>query len=149
MRKLVAGFILIMTLPIICEAGAAVTNAPGVPPAAPNGNNSIQRSESVPSPTPGALSPGSNPGKSSQGGNTDSVDTQSEAFNVCLRATQRFDQQERTKGTGKTAVVPLSASCKTELKSVSYWLCMDKEAIAEVDFNAAHTRCAKQTKSLN
>jgi hypothetical protein len=75
----------------------------------------------------------------------DSVDKQGEAFNICLRATQRFEQQERTKGTGKAAVASLSASCKTELKPVTYWLCMDKEAIGQVDFNAAHTRCAKQT----
>jgi hypothetical protein len=73
-----------------------------------------------------------------------SVDKQSEAFNICLRATQRFEQQERTNGTGKAAVASLSASCKTELKPVAYWLCMDKEAIGQVDFNAAHTRCAKQ-----
>jgi hypothetical protein len=77
--------------------------------------------------------------------NTDSVDKQSEAFNICLRATQRFEQEERTKGTGKAAVASLSASCKTELKPLTYWLCMDKEAIGQVDFNAAHTRCAKQT----
>ena len=75
----------------------------------------------------------------------DSVDKQSEAFNICLRATQRFEQQERTNGTGKAAVASLSASCKTELKPVTYWLCMDKEASGQVDFNAAHTRCAKQT----
>jgi len=75
----------------------------------------------------------------------DSVDKQSEAFNICLRATQRFEQQERSKGTGKTEVTSLSASCKTELKPVTYWLCMDKEANGQVDFNVAHTRCAKQT----
>jgi hypothetical protein len=77
--------------------------------------------------------------------NTDSVDKQSEAFNICLRATQRFEQEEKTKGTGKATVTSLSASCKTELKPVTYWLCMDKEAIAQVDFNAAHTRCTIQT----
>lgn len=146
MRKLIAGFILIMTLPIICKADDSVTNKPGVPPAAPNG---AQRSEIVPNSSPEALSTGSHPGKTSQSGSADSVDMQSEAFNICLRATQRFDQQEKTKGTGKAAVVPLSASCKTELKPASYWLCMDKEANAEVDFNAAHTRCAQQTKLLN
>jgi hypothetical protein len=74
----------------------------------------------------------------------DSVDKQSEVFNICLRATERFEQQEKTKGTGKAAVTSLSASCKTELKPVTYWLCMDKEAIGQVDFNTAHTRCAKQ-----
>jgi hypothetical protein len=73
----------------------------------------------------------------------DSVDTQSEAFNICLRATKRFEKQEKDKETGKTAIASLSASCKTELKPASYWLCMEKEAIAEVDFNAAHWRCAK------
>jgi hypothetical protein len=73
----------------------------------------------------------------------DSVDTQSEAYTICLRATKRFEKQEKDKETGKTAIASLSASCKTELKPASYWLCMEKEAIAEVDFNAAHWRCAK------
>ena len=93
MRNLIAGFILIMTLPMVCKAEA--------------------------------------------------VDTQSEAFKICLQATQRFEQQETANGTGKAAVAPLSASCKTELKPASYWLCMDKEAIAKVDFNVAHSHCAK------
>ena len=73
------------------------------------------------------------------------IDTQSEAFKICLRATQRFEQQEMAKGmgTGKTVSAPLSASCKTEFKPASYWLCMDKESMTKVDFNVAHTRCAK------
>jgi hypothetical protein len=69
----------------------------------------------------------------------------SEAFNICLRATQLFEQQERAKETGKTAVASLSDSCKTDLKPLTYWLCMDKEANAQVDFNVAHTHCSKQT----
>jgi hypothetical protein len=84
-------------------------------------------------------------GRADEAHSADSVDKQSEAFNICLRATQRFKQQEKTKGTGKTEVTSLSASCKTELKPVTYWLCMDKEANGKVDFNVAHTRCAKQT----
>ena len=68
----------------------------------------------------------------------DSVDKQSEAFNICLRATQRFEQQEMAKETGKTAVASLSDSCKTDLKPLTYWLCMDKEANGQIDFNVAH-----------
>ncbi|WP_347989580.1 hypothetical protein [Methylomonas sp. AM2-LC] len=67
----------------------------------------------------------------------------SEAFTTCLRATERFEQQEAANGTSKTSAAPLSASCKTELKPASYWLCMDKESIAKVDFNVAHSHCAK------
>jgi hypothetical protein len=130
MRKLVAGFILIMALPMVGQAQAP---------------NDVQRPEIVPGQSPEALPPGSNPTKTSQERSTESVDTQSDAFNICLRATQRFEQQERAKGKSKTAEAPISASCKTELKPASYWLCMDKESIQEVDFNTAHWRCAKQT----
>ncbi len=76
--------------------------------------------------------------------NGDSTDPQSGAYDICLRATQRFEQQEKANGTGKAAIAPLSASCKTELKPATYWLCMEKEAIAEVDFNAAHWRCSRK-----
>ena len=140
MRNLVAGLILIMTLPMVCKAEKAATNTPGVPVA---GSNEVQLPEAVPSPSPEALSPDSHPGKTPQGGSADSPNTQSEAFNICLRATQRFEQQEKAKGTSKTVSAPLSASCKTELKPASYWLCMDTESITEVDFNVAHTHCAK------
>ncbi|MGZ5006997.1 MAG: hypothetical protein ACXWE9_05195 [Methylobacter sp.] len=102
MRKLAAGFILIMILPMTGHAQA--------PSAGP-------------------------------------VDTQSEAFNLCMRATQRFEQQEKAKGK-KSSDAPISASCKTELKPAAYWLCMDKEAGQDVDFNTAHWRCAKQTNIL-
>ena len=81
-------------------------------------------------------------GRVDENSSADSVDKQSEAFNTCLRATQRFEQQERAKETGKPAV---SDSCKTDLKPLSYWLCMDKEANGQVDFNVAHTHCSKQT----
>ena len=80
--------------------------------------------------------------------NTDAANTQNDAFTICLRATQRFEQQERAKGNKKPAEAPISASCKTELKPAPYWLCMEKEANAEVDFNTAHWRCAKQTNIL-
>jgi hypothetical protein len=140
MYKLVAGFILAITLPIVCKAEIAAANTPEVLVAEPN---------DVPRSSPEALPPSTQPRKTLQGGSADAVDTQSEAFNICLRATQRFDQQERVNGNGKTAVTSLSASCKTELKPAPYWLCMDKEAIGEVDFNTAHSRCAKQTKLLN
>jgi len=73
-----------------------------------------------------------------------SVDNQSEAFNICLRATQHFEQQEKAKEeTGKTTVASLPDSCKTDLKPLTYWLCMDKEANEQVDFNVAHTHCSK------
>jgi hypothetical protein len=142
MRNIVAGLILIMTLPMVCKAEKAATNTPGVLPAEPK---EVQIQEVVPSPSPEAVSPGSHPGKTSEGGSAGSPNTQSEAFNICLRATQRFEQQEKAKakGTSKTVSAPLSASCKTELKPASYWLCMDKESITEVDFNVAHTHCAK------
>jgi hypothetical protein len=129
-NKLVAGLILSMALPIAGKALVAAENTPEVLVAEPNG---VTGSGVVPSSTPEALPSG----------------TQSEAFNICLRATQRFEQQEKANGNGRPAVTSLSATCKTELKPAPYWLCMDKEAIGEVDFNTAHWRCAKQTKLLN
>ncbi|MDD5320579.1 MAG: hypothetical protein PHD43_08230 [Methylococcales bacterium] len=75
----------------------------------------------------------------------DSADKQSEAFNICIRATQRFEQQEMAKETGKTAVASLTDSCKMDLKPLTYWLCMDKEANEQVDFNVAHKHCSKKT----
>jgi hypothetical protein len=132
MLKLVAGLVLVMSLPIVCKAEVAAENTPEVLVAEPNG---VTGPEVVPSPSPEALPLG----------------TQSEAFNICLRATQRFEQHEKAKlnVNDKIAVTSLSASCKTELKPAPYWLCMDKEAMGEVDFNTAHWRCAKQTKLLN
>ena len=146
MHKLVAGFILAITLPIVCKAEIAAANTPEVLVAEPN---DVPRPGIVPSSSPEALPPSTQPRKTLQGGSADAVDTQSEAFNICLRATQRFEQQERANGDGKAVITSLSASCKTELKPAPYWLCMDKEAIGEVDFNTAHSRCAKQTKLLN
>lgn len=75
----------------------------------------------------------------------ESADAQREAFTICLRATQRFEQREQSKGNKKPAEAPLSASCKTELKPVAYWQCMDNQANQNVDFNTAHWTCAKQT----
>ena len=132
MHKLVAGLILAMTLTITGKAVVAAENTPDVLVAEPNG---VTEPKVVPSPSPEALPSG----------------THSEAFDICLRATQRFEQQEKAKlnVNDKIAVTSLSATCKTELKPASYWLCMDKEAMGEVDFNTAHWRCAKQTKLLN
>jgi hypothetical protein len=124
MRKLIAGFILMMALPIVGNA---------------QGPNDVQ------SPSSEALPPSSNPTTTSPGKSAESADAQNEAFNICLRATQRFEQQERAKGNKRPAEAPISASCKTELKPAAYWLCMEKEANAEVDFNTAHWRCVKQT----
>jgi hypothetical protein len=132
MRKSVAGFILIMALPLVSNAQS------------PNG---VQYPGTVPEPSAVALPSASNPQKIAQGPSAEPVDTQSEAYNICIRATQRFEQQEKSKGK-KTAEAPISASCKTELKPAAYWLCMDKEANQEVDFNTAHWRCAKQTNIL-
>jgi hypothetical protein len=146
MHKLVSGFILIMALPIVCKAQVTAFNMQRVLVA---GLNDVQNLGIVPSPSPEALPPDTQSSKTLQDGSAGTVGTQSDAFNICLRATQRFEQQERANGNGKTAITSLSASCKTELKPASYWLCMDKEAIGQVDFNAAHWRCAKQTKLLN
>jgi hypothetical protein len=123
MRKLLAGFILMMALPMVGNAQAP---------------SDIQR------PPTEAAPAGSNPGGSLQEKSTGSADEQ-EAFNICLRATQRFEQQERAKGNKQPAEAPISASCKEELKPVAYWQCMDKESMQDVDFNTAHWRCAKQT----
>ena len=148
MRKLAAGFILtmalvaVMAVVIVYKAGVAVADTPEVIVAEPT---ETTRPEVVPSPSPDVLPPS----KTLPGGSADAVDTSSDAFKHCLRATQRFEQQEKNKGTVKTPVTPLSASCKTELKPAPYWLCMDKEAMGEVDFNTAHWRCAKQAKLLN
>ncbi|WP_446811372.1 hypothetical protein ACH50O_07355 [Methylomonas sp. 2BW1-5-20] len=117
MRKSIAGFLLIITLPLLCQAEVPT---------------SAQRSPVRSSAT-----------ETSGETNGGATDTQSVAYEICLRATQRFEQQEKDKGTGKAALASLSASCKTELKPAKYWLCMEKEAGAEVDFNAAHWRCAK------
>ncbi len=122
MHKLIAGFILIITLPMLCKADAP---------------NSSQSSPIQPSDTKSRTA--------SEKANGDSADTQSGAYDICLRATRRFEQQEKKdKGTGKAAIASLSASCKTELKPAKYWLCMEKEATAEVDFNTAHSHCAKK-----
>jgi hypothetical protein len=133
MRKLIAGFILMIVLPIVSEAQAP---------------NEAQRQETVPVPSSKAVAPGSNPGQTAPGTSAESADTQTEAFNICLRATQRFEQREQTEGSKKPAEAPLSASCKTELKPLPYWQCMEKEANQDVDFNTAHWRCAKQNNLL-
>ena len=130
MRKLIAGFILIMILPMVSEAQAA---------------NEPQRQEIAPGASPKALPSGANPGQTSQETRAESTDTQNEAFNTCLRATQRFEQSEQAKGSKKPAEASVSVSCKTEPKPLPYWQCMDKEANQDVDFNTAHWRCAEQT----
>ncbi|QWF72186.1 hypothetical protein KEF85_06980 [Methylomonas paludis] len=139
MHALIAGFIFIMALPMICQAEAPISGRSGLTAVVP-GNKAPAMAQSN---APDAFPPGSHSRTISQEANTDSVDTQSEAYKTCLRATQQFEQQEKANKTGKTALVPLSASCKTELKPVAYWQCMEKEALAKVDFNAAHSRCGK------
>lgn len=148
MRKLVAGFILAMVLVIVIKAEVGVADTPEVIVAEPN---DAELPEVVPSPSPEAMPPNSQPRNTLPRGSANAVDTQSEAFKTCLRATQRFEQQENAKlnVNDKIAVTSLSASCKTELKPAPYWVCMEKEAIGEVDFNTAHWRCAKQTKLVN
>ncbi|TRW94566.1 hypothetical protein [Candidatus Methylobacter oryzae] len=127
MRKLLAGCILIMALPMAVNA---------------QGPGDVQRSPAE------AAAPGSNPGDISQSRATGSADEQNEAFNVCLRATQRFEQREATKGSKQPAEASITASCKKELKPLAYWQCMDKESMQDVDFNTAHWRCGKQTNIL-
>jgi hypothetical protein len=116
MYKLITGFVLLITLSMLGQA-----EAPDDAQSSP-----VQPSTAL------------------DNANGGSADTQGGAYDICLRATQRFEQQEKDKGTGKAAIASLSASCKTELKPAKYWVCMEKEAIAEVDFNAAHWRCAKK-----
>lgn len=130
MRILIAGFILFMALPL---TGKAQTPGEG------------QRQEVVPGQSSEDL-PGSTSPKPAQAGDSGKVDTQSEAYKICLRATQRFEQQEKAKGKAKTAEAPITASCKDEPKPAAYWLCMEKQAIEEVDFNTAHWQCAEQMK---
>lgn len=127
MYKLAAGFILMIALPMVGKA---------------------QAPSDVPTPSSEILPSGSNSSATSPDKNTDAANTQNDAFTICLRATQRFEQQEKAKGNKKPAEASISASCKTELKPAPYWLCMEKEANAEVDFNTAHWRCAKQTNIL-
>jgi hypothetical protein len=124
MRKLLAGCILIMALPMAVNAQAP---------------SDVQRS-----PTESAV----NPGEISQSKSTGSADEQNEAFTVCLRATQRFEQREMAKGSKQPAEASITASCKKELKPLAYWQCMDKESMQDVDFNTAHWRCGKQTNIL-
>jgi hypothetical protein len=121
MHKIIAGFILIITLPMLAQAEAP-SGSQGSP-VQPADSKSRTASEKA---------------------NGESVDMQSGAYDICLRATQRFEQQEKEKATGKPAIASLSASCKTELKPAKYWLCMEKEAGGEIDFNTAHWRCAKK-----
>lgn len=127
MRKLIAGLILLMALPIVHAA------------------DEIQRPETAQPPASDTLPSAPNPQQPSQGKTP--VDTQSEAYKICLRATQLFDQQEQAKGNRKVEMTSLSASCQEELKSADYWRCMEKEANANVDFNTAHGHCANQNTS--
>jgi len=127
MRKLLAGCILIIVLPMTVNAQAP---------------SDVQRLPAE------AAVPGSKPGETSQSKSTGSGDEHNEAFNVCLRATQRFEQREITKGNKQPAEASITASCKKELKPLAYWQCMDKESMQDVDFNTAHWRCGKQTNIL-
>lgn len=131
MRKLIAGFILIMALPM---TGKAQTS------------NEVQQPETAPGRSSEAVSPSAEPSETSPGGTAGSADEQSDAYRLCMRATELFDQQEKAKGNPKTDVTSLSTSCKEKLKPASYWQCMEKQAIDKVDFNTAHWRCGKQTK---
>ncbi|MGZ8096133.1 MAG: hypothetical protein ACXWUD_07775 [Methylosarcina sp.] len=153
MRKLVAGFILIMTLPLAVKAQAS-TDAPR-PETAPAQSTEAPPPGAIPGESPEAGSvpeespePGAIPGESPQGGGgATAAGTESDAYNICLRATRLFEQQEKAKGKDETAEAPISASCESkEQKPASYWQCMEKQAMEKVDFNTAHWRCGKQTK---
>ena len=157
MRKLVAGFILIMTLPLVVKAQAPndasrpetvlaqTTEEPppgAIPGESPEGAGTVP----VKSPEPGATA---TPEESSQDEGATAAGTESDAYNICLRAARLFEQQEKAKGKDQTAEAPISASCESkEEKPVEYWQCMEKQAMEKVDFNSAHWRCAKQTKIL-
>lgn len=129
MNKLIAGF-LIMALPM-----AGLAQSPG----------EAQQPETAPGQSSESVSPGGKPGDTSPGGKAGSADTQSDAYYLCLRATQLFDQQEQAKGNTKTEITSLETSCKEELKPAAYWRCMEKQAVEKVDINTAHWRCGKQT----
>ncbi|WP_020562655.1 hypothetical protein [Methylosarcina fibrata] len=130
MHKLIAGFILMMVLPIVGK-----TEAP----------TEVQPPESAPIRFAGALPPSAEPVKTSPG-DTGSGESQSEAYQLCLRATKLFDQQEKAQGNTKTEVTSLSTACEEKLKPAAYWQCMEKQAMNKIDFNTAHWRCGKQTK---
>jgi hypothetical protein len=133
MRNLIAGLILIMMLPAVGEAQA------------PTG---VERPRNVLEPSPEATPADSHPAPAPEAKRAGAAGTQSEAYAICLRATQRFEQQEKAKGNEKTEVTPLSTACEEELKPVAYWLCMDKKASEQVDFNSAHWQCGQQTGIL-
>lgn len=130
MHKLIAGFILMMVLPIVGK-----TEAP----------TEIQQPESAPVRSSGALPPSVEPRNTSPG-DTGSDKSRSEAYQLCLRATKLFDRQEKAQGNTKTEITSLSTSCEEKLKPAAYWRCMEKQAMDKVDFNTAHWRCGKQTK---
>jgi hypothetical protein len=131
MRNLIAGFILIMILPAVGQAQTAT---------------GAQRPRNVLEPSPGTSPAESHPPPASEGKSAGSGSAQNEdAYAICMRATQRFDQQEKAKGNEKTEVTPLSTACQEELKPAAYWLCMEKKASEQVDFNSAHWQCARQT----
>ncbi|WP_031429693.1 hypothetical protein [Methylomicrobium agile] len=133
MRNLIAGFILIVILPAV---GAAQ---------APSG---VERPRNVLEPSPETVPAGSDSPSASEGKATGSAGSQGEAYAICLRATRRFDEQEKVKGNEKTEITPLSTACQEELKPAAYWLCMDKKAVEQVDFNSADWQCERQTGIL-
>jgi hypothetical protein len=134
MRNLIAGFILIMILP---AAGQAQVPA------------GVQRPRNVLEPSPEAPPSGSKVSPSAERESAGSGGAQNEdAYAICMRATQRFEEQEKTKGNEKPEVTPLSTACEEELKPAAYWLCMEKKAGEQVDFNSAHWQCGRQTGVL-
>jgi hypothetical protein len=130
MRNLIAGFILIMILPAVGQAQA--------PAGAQRPRNVLEPSQETP-PAGSKVSPASE-GESAGSGSAQNED----AYAICMRATQRFEEQEKAKGNEKTEVTPLSTACQEELKPAAYWLCMEKKASEQVDFNSAHWQCARQ-----
>ncbi|MBL1262284.1 hypothetical protein [Candidatus Methylomicrobium oryzae] len=133
MRNLIAGFILIVILPAV---GTAQTST------------GVERPRNVLEPSPETGPAGPHPPRASEGKNAGSAGTQGDAYAICMRATQRFDEQEKAKGNEKTEVTSLSTACQEELKPAAYWLCMDKKALEQVDFNSADWQCARQTGIL-
>jgi hypothetical protein len=76
------------------------------------------------------------------------MDDQSDTIGTCIRATELFEKQELAKGNKSAEPGSLSASCKDkdQLKSATYWQCMEKRAKQEIDINTAHSQCGVESK---
>jgi hypothetical protein len=76
------------------------------------------------------------------------MDDQSDAARTCIRATELFEKQELAKGNKSAEPSSFSASCKDkdQLKTATYWQCMENLAKQEIDINTAHSQCGVKNK---